>query len=147
MLFFREKIKQANGLKKYLGYVITPAIAVIALGAIAFYAMVPKLNDSEVLTGRHSPYGVNILQSEVRSFLEGEPALLEKSNEEITDAILKYLRLQSYMAGPKKNTITGQDLKSEDSPGNFTVDREEGKVVIRFYREDGSVIAIRPKRE
>lgn len=75
--------------------------------------------------------------------LKGSPHILERSESEIAAFLLK-----DPWGGPAvTNMITGGDLKMEDSPGNFTIAKEPGKVLVRVYDPTGmALVRVYPKQ-
>jgi hypothetical protein len=139
MIIFRKRIRTPGGPIRFFGVAIVPAVAILALAAAVGYARMPKLADSEVNV---SPYSFSIpsqLYYEIRDLVQERPEVLEGTEQEAVEAILGLGTKEK----PKLDRTTGGQLRQEDSPGNFTVRREDDSIVIRVYGYDGSVSAIR----
>jgi hypothetical protein len=138
MLVCKGRIAQPNGTVWYLGVVLLPALALFGIGAITFFARLPTIapQDVHVTRGARGPRPHN-LQMRIWGFIEKQPDVLQESQRQIADYLLDKLR------EPKpwypedhpsnKNEIAGGEVVVEDSPGNFTVEKLDDKVVIRVY--------------
>jgi hypothetical protein len=137
MIVFRKRILTLFGPLRYFGAVVVPGCVVLLFVVVVAFAMMPKLSDSEVGVSRGRHHNPPYFYFGVTDFLEEHPTLLQGTEREIRDTILKNW---------DKNEATGAKLEEEDSPGNFTIIREDNQNVIRIYGYDGSVMAIRPKK-
>jgi hypothetical protein len=142
MLFFRQRIIQPKGLRWYLGKVIFPVFLLIAIVDDAVFLNVPRLAASEVTVSRGLRRFPGELQSNIEFLLQEHQVILEGSEQEITDSIMNHLHGPAENKKAMPNRIAGGELKVEDSPGNFTVEKQSDKVVIRVYDLDGSVSRI-----
>ncbi len=129
MYVYRKRIVQPRGRRWYFGRVLLPAIVLSAAGAGILLVSLPKLDASEVEVsrGRHHD---DFLLIVAKNFLEEHPDILQGSGQEIADSILTYLG---------KGWKTKPEFKVEDTPGNFTVEKQPGKVIVRAYDRDGTV--------
>jgi len=136
MLVCRQRIVQPRGLRWYFGKVFLPAIALVALGAGILFASVPKLNASEVQVSRglwrQRLFPIH-LRTSIESLLKDHPDVLRKSDQEIADYLLKNLGESAMDKAAMGNAVVGTRLMVEDSPGNFTVEKQRDKVIVRVY--------------
>ncbi len=121
----------------YLIKIFLPATVLFAVVTYIRLSDVPKLNDGEVATSRayRQWHSVPVLESKLASLL---PKL---QNDRRTEAEIAEELLAA--VSDTKNLLAGTEIRLEDSPGNFTVQREGGKVVIRAYDRDGRAILVR----
>lgn len=136
MIVFNKRILQPRGVRWYFGKALIPAIALFAVGAGILFTGVPKLNASDVhiSSGLHRLNHAWIELAEIDTILEDHPEILQGTNQEIADYLLKLLDERAL------NNPTGSKTIIEDSPGNFTVEKCRDKVVIRVYDHNGMVL-------
>ncbi len=139
MLTQRKKIVEPGGLSWYLGRVLLPRAVLSAIVAGIVLASLPKVPAAEVQVFRHRDYYGSLLQSEIASLLNDHPKLLRGTSREIADAILKQLGDTIMFQGNPTNLVTGSKLKIDDTPGNFTVEKQGEEIVVRVYGHDGTV--------
>lgn len=150
MFVCQKKIVQPKGFWRYLGRVLLPSVALVAILAAGAFICLPKLDASEVVQGH-----VWMLRaSSMRVFntfkvgLDGwRPELFQDSEKEIADRLLKLL---SDPDPDGRSAITNQLMETkiivEDSPGNFTVEKSDKKVIIRVYDAVGRPMVIEQPR-
>jgi hypothetical protein len=143
MIVCRKRIVQSRGFRWYLGRVLAPAIVLFALGAGIVFVSVPKLSASEVWLSRsHYSWGdffPSDLQRSIEMLLKDHPDIVQGTDQEIGAWLLKTLDETRVDKAKPRRTITGTELKAEDSPGNFTVEKRDDKIVIRVYDRVGMV--------
>jgi hypothetical protein len=139
MIIFHRKIKSLEDVIRYFYTIIVPVLVILAIADYAGYRRMPKLENSDVRISRGFQHHPADLHWWMSCLLNKHPYILKYSNQDIADAILKHAQQE----GSNDNGVTGGDLKREDSPGNFTVDRENDRAVIRVYDFDGSVTSFR----
>ena len=143
MMVCRSKIVQPRGFRWYVGRVLLPAIMLFALGAGIVFTSVPKLSASEVQVsrGHYWRYFLPLeLRRSIESLLKDHQDILQGTDHEIAVWLLKMLDETAANRVTARKMITGTELKVEDSPGNFTVEKQRGKVVIRVYDRIGMVL-------
>jgi hypothetical protein len=64
---------------------------------------------------------------------------VQGTDQEIAAWLLKTLDETRVDKATPRKTITGTELKVEDSPGNFTIEKRDDKIVIRVYDRVGMV--------
>ena len=138
MARYRQRIVEPRGLRWYLGKRMLPAVALSALGAVILFAGLPKIAPAEVQISRGLSYWFarERIVGWVENALKSRPQLLEKSESEIADCLLS----DSRSVTPLKNLLTGAELQVEDSPGNFTIEKRPGRILIRTYDPTGMVL-------
>jgi hypothetical protein len=143
MLIFHKRIKELKGPLWYFGFILLPVFVIFALADFVGYLSMPKLTDSDMHISRSMRNIPSTLQYSITEFLESHEAVLQGSEQEITDAILKYSISPTANEQMRINSITGRSLKQEDSPGNFTVEKLPEEVVVRVYDREGSAFIIK----
>jgi hypothetical protein len=143
MIACQKRIIQANGFRWYAGRVLLPVIVLFALGAGIVFRSVPKLSASEVLLSRsHYSWGdffPSDLRRSIEMLLKDRPDIVQGTDQEIATWLLKTLDETRVDKATPRKTITGTEPKVEDSPGNFTVEKRDDKIVIRVYDRVGMV--------
>lgn len=145
MLVCHKRISQPAGLSWYFVKVFFPLAAVTGCVSAIVFVMMPKLPASEVqithrIFQRHQP---RILYSHIDFLLKDNPDVVKKTDAEIIDYLLKNLSSDRSKPTPSKdrpgilNSVTGSWLESEDTPGNFAVERQATNLVIRVYDHTG----------
>jgi hypothetical protein len=134
----RKRIVAPGGPRSYLGRVLLPAVVLSAVIAGIVLASLPKLAASEVQPTFVRRLYAGLLQDNIDSLLNKYPDMLQGTSPEIADGILKRLG-DTVNQGKPRNMETGAELKAEDTPGNFTVEKRGEKVVVRVYEYDGTV--------
>jgi hypothetical protein len=146
MFVCQKKIVQPKGFWRYLGRVLLPSVALVAIFAAGAFICLPKLDASKVVQGH-----VWMLRaSSMRVFntfkvrLDGwRPKMYQDSEKEIADRLLKLLSDPDPEGRSAiTNQLTGTEVIVEDSPGNFTVEKSDKKVIIRVYDAVGRVMVI-----
>jgi hypothetical protein len=143
MFLFRKKIRTLTGSLWYVGVAIVPVFVLFAIASTYCYQSLPKIasTDVQITRGRHhSPPDIYF---DVAELLEKQPKLLQGSAQDVSEAILKSSPLNENEPRKRIDRITGMELKQEDSPGNFTVDREDDQILVRIYEYNGGVLAIK----
>jgi hypothetical protein len=129
--------------KGFMSYCLRRLLPAVALGAIAAglcFTLLPKLDPADVAVSRGGRWrwGGEVLLSECDNYLSDHPKALERTEPEIAALLLQKLPGTAKPETLTKNLITGAELKVEDSPGNFTVEKQADKVLIRVYDRFGS---------
>lgn len=109
----------------FLRAVLPPALGMAAvIATIGFF--LPRLDNSEVTFSRGLAhrYDASRLEWMFAGKIEGNKAILLKPEGEIA----------AFLAAQ----VGGAGIRVEDSPGNFTVEKDAKNVVIRIYDNDGS---------
>ena len=130
-----KRIKGPLGLRWYWGKVLLPAVVLVATGVGTVYALLPKVDAAEVQPARWWYRDGLHLRADIGDLLKKDPDLLSKSEEIIANTVLNTLR----------DSIKGwrgavDEVQIEDSPGNFTVEKRDGKTVIRLHSLRGDLI-------
>jgi hypothetical protein len=133
---------QPKGFMSYCFKKLLPAVAVGAIAAGICFALLPKLDpaDVEVSRGWRSRWADWDLLAACDRSLPGHPKVLGRTEPEIAAFLLQELPGVTDSETPIKNRITGTDLRVEDSPGNFTVEKQADKVLIRVYDRFGRAL-------
>jgi hypothetical protein len=145
MFLCRGTIAQPGGRKRYFGVVLLPAVGLLAAGAAVLFLLLPKLNDADVQISRgaRSYYGFpQYLQSKVEYYLKEHPLVLWEPEDQIATHILDGLADTAANKTEMTNPFTGLPVTLEDSPGNLTVEKRDGKVMIRVFDRVGRALTI-----
>jgi hypothetical protein len=151
LLIFRKKSKKAGFGKFYFIKVLLPGTLVAVLISIIIYFCLPKLNASDA--NFTHPILSRLYQGDLSCYIKTlfaeHPELSQQSEKEITSQIFEFLRKEFlYRQNMRKNAkaktirneISGGILKVDDTPGNFTVNKTDDAVIIRFYDRIGAAM-------
>jgi uncharacterized cupin superfamily protein len=130
----------------YFGIFVPRTLLAAALIAGITYACLPKLGGSAIQVFRYhritSLVLLDNLESRLRIILNDEPAIFKQDERAIAERILQPLstteREYGYNDQQRLTNQFGGEVQVEASPGNFTVEKREGKVVIQVYDQTGS---------
>lgn len=142
VLVCKRRIWEPKGGRWYVGVVLLPAVVLSGAGAVIFYSNVPKLKPSEVRTvGSASELDSDYLHLRISKIIKADPGLLQKELPEIIGSLLAHLSPpdSQVAAGvlPATNRATGGPIVCEDSPGNFTLEKQDQKLLVRVYDRFG----------
>jgi hypothetical protein len=138
MIDYAKGRGQSAGFTSFFPKRLLPAaILAVAVGG-GFYAIVPKLRDSDVAISRGSAFHSSLsrLLGRIDYSLKTNPEVLKWTDAKLCDFLRQSLRDEKSSAVP--NRMTGAELTEEDSPGNFTVERQKDNVVVRVYDRFGT---------
>ncbi len=146
MLGCKHRLRQPGGVAWYFRRAFAPILALAVLVGVTFFAVVPKLRWSEthvtdaLLQWRFPQY----LLAQASALVYDHPEWRQGTAGSVADHLLENIRFEVGRevreATPRsraRNEITGADLEVEDSPGNFTVEVQPAKVIIRTYDRTG----------
>ena len=113
------------------------AIACAAIIAGACFTLLPKLGNSDIRVSRwrHAEYSLSYF---CEDRLQKHPGVLARTESGIADFLLR--SLHDVKNETPINGITGGDLKVEDSPGNFTIEKQANQVIVRVYNPFGTAV-------
>jgi hypothetical protein len=140
MIACEKRILQPGGAWWYARRVLLPAIAIFAIGSGTAFACLPKLDPSEVQISRGLYWRQFVpveLRRAIESILAEHPEILQGTKDQISSSLLKYLGELPEHERLLKNRLADTELKVEDSPGNFTVEKQRDKVLVRVYGPTG----------
>ena len=146
LILNRKRVKLPRGLQRWLGWRVLPAAVICGAAALIFYAVVPKISvDETQLSTWPGMKGAHVVDvsNYIQNFLKDNPSIFEKSESEIAQSILAGLN-EWPRNDPHKypNRIFGGDLAIATTPGNFTVEKEGSKVLVRVYDAIGHPIVL-----
>jgi hypothetical protein len=133
---FYITIESKKGRKFYLLRIIVPSALLSLLLWVCTYTLLPKVE--VVSTGNRRPPFLIDYRANRNMLLEKEALAQEHDYfkdvkiHEIMTAVETHFKSKDY-----KNAYTGEDIKHEDSPGNYTVFEDERGVVLRNYSREG----------
>jgi hypothetical protein len=125
------------GLIRYFVRRLLPGIAGAAIAAGLCFALLPKLGDSDFQVSRGWRSDYRIL-GVFEDRLPQRPDVLKRTEPEIAGFLLQELR--NCVVPVTTNPVVGGELKVEDSPGNFTIEKRANQVVIRVYDRFGTAV-------
>ena len=143
MIVCARRIGEPKGHAWYFGKVLFPALVASGLFALVFFVGVSKLSPSEVQVSRGFRHGMYpmMLSREVQDTFSKQNEIATKTKEQIADYLMTNVFACCYrIPGEGSNVInklTGDMLRVEDSPGNFTVDKDTTNIVVRIYDRTG----------
>jgi hypothetical protein len=128
---------QPKGFTRYFVRRLVPGVACATIIAGICFALLPKLDDSDVHVSPRWPF---FESQDYQDILQGRSEVLNRTEAEIADFLLDKTRRFALAKSPRRNVITGAELKVEDSPGNFTVEKQANQVIIREYDRIGDAV-------
>ncbi|MHC4482139.1 MAG: DUF2330 domain-containing protein [Planctomycetota bacterium] len=147
---FYTTIESKNGRKFYLVRIIIPAALLSLLLWGVTYAALPKV-EVKALGGKRLP-------RLIYDYLENQNRLQEKLAMAVEYSYFKDMQIHEvigivddhFRSKASKNAYTGERIKHEDSPGNYTVFQDERGIVLRNYSIQGYphdfVLTSRPEK-
>ena len=108
------------------------------LAGVVAYAVLPKI-DVQILSGRQGDSLAAIVVRrhtrtlELTTFAQDHDNFADISTEEIARFLADYFKSKD-----TANVYTGEPIKHEDSPGDYTIIEDERGVVWRTYSRRGS---------
>ena len=121
----------------FLRVAVIPALTIALLVWIVTYTTLPKV-DVASLTHAQSPHRVYdrsqraIRSMEVFRFAEQHDYFAGKSPEQVVELLADY-----YASDDHTNPFTGEPMRHEDSPGNYTLHEDDGGIVWSIYSIEG----------
>jgi hypothetical protein len=109
-------------------------LAALLAGSITYFVL-PKLRDADVLVQR-SRYPYSRIYDDIRNILENA-ALAQQDARTAEENILK-------LADSATNAFQGGPVLIESSPGNFTIEQRDGKIIVYAYDRDGDPWIVKP---
>lgn len=143
MIVCAKRTKEPKGKWWYFGKVLFLSGALSGLCALALFFALPKLPASEVKVSKWIQGLLHARELGMGLFIQfnENSSLMAKSEGQISDYLLTNVWRESgkarYVGDKPKNQIMGDDLKVEDTPGNFTVEKGATNIVIRVYDQTG----------
>ena len=136
-----------HGFKWFFKKVMAPVTVAVVLAATLFYMAVPKLkvDTYEVSYRFYSRAYPHWMRSRIAMQLKEDPTLLISSEQEIAKGLLDRLEKEHASNASRKqmmsgNRVTGGPLLVEDSPGNFTIQKQGDHVLVRIYDAIGRAV-------
>lgn len=143
IIIAHKKAKPSGVARWWLLRALPAACLCVVIGAAIYFA-VPKLPADETRVMRGSGFTTQFytreLASEIAIILEQTPPPAEKSSSEIGKEILS--QLTAAYNGQYPNKLQGGNLSIDTSPGNFDVQKHDGKIIVRVFDEIGYPIKI-----
>ncbi len=116
------------------------AIACAAIVAGVCFTLLPKLGNSEIQVSRRSGYSEFRFRRDFSEPLSKNQEVLARTESGIAMFLLEDLRNSVMDRRPPMNMTAGGELKIEDSPGNFTIEKQANQVIIRAYDRIGEAV-------
>jgi len=113
----------------------------IVIGGVILYLALPKLPGADVQTsrgGRSRDETARITEYYLRCLLHADPELADLAPTELGRELEKRLSEKGLT-----NTAQGGPRACEDSPGNFTVRKEDGVLILTAYDMYGRAVSVR----
>jgi len=117
-------------------------VAISCLGALATYVLLPRVEVGPTYRGGKGGRGPLLAMYQMRStaqILAAQGTIdLDMTDEEIAAAFIDALGDEEYgYAEPGENPYLGGPVRREKSPGNFWIERLDGKTYLIVYDQDG----------
>jgi len=129
---FYGKIKKENGRKFYLLRIIIPAVLFSLIVWPTAYGLVPKVKVETERGHFYNYYGVHLMLSIGDERAKEYIDFHEMDKKAIEARIREYFDFRI-----SRNIFTGERIRLEDSPGNFTILEDERGIVFRVYSRNG----------
>jgi hypothetical protein len=139
VLFMKDHAKGLIQPKGSIWHFVKRLLATIACAALVAglcFALLPKLGNSDIYVPRRFHGYVDLSIYNWEECLSQYPEVLQRTEPEIAGFVLQNLRDRDTVESPR-NILTGAEVKVEDSPGNFTVEKQADKVLVRVYSRFG----------
>lgn len=141
MIASRARLRQAAGRAAFLSRVLTILLVVSLATAGLIFASLPKV-PADRYHVQHYSKGDRIPHFSayyVAFLLQKNESLLQFNDTSVAEAVRRaYADCLKTDAGlPVINPILGTEVCVESTPGNFTIAREPGKLIIQFYDHFG----------
>jgi hypothetical protein len=131
---------EPKGLKSYVVKRLVPLIAFAAVAAGIVFAFLPKLGAADVRL--LSPWQWHTRNSTLaptyEDLLRKHPEIQERTEPEIAGFLIQELRKLVKDSSSLQEFLNGADPKVEDSPGNFTIEKQADQVILRVYDLTGT---------
>jgi hypothetical protein len=145
---YAKGLAEPKGFLSYAMKKLIPAILCAVVVAGSCFALVPKLGSADVQLSQGSAYAEYRFKLDFSDVLSKNPGVLTRPTADIAGFLLRqrqnargFLRREHQDAAmyqsPVRNVVTGSELKVEDSPGNFTVEKKPREVRVRVYNRFG----------
>jgi hypothetical protein len=147
MILWRKRIRQSGGTRSYLTRVLLPPIAVFALCGWILHANLPRIDDADVHIIRYSPGYWYRLVGDLEGHIKNNPEILQKSELEIGEYLSSCVNKTNITDDIKPNRLSGGKILVEDSPGNFTVEKQGRELLISVYYASGDATKLKVTEE
>jgi hypothetical protein len=137
MMDYAKGRVQPRGIAVYVLKRLLPTIALAAIAAGAGLMIVPRIAQSDVQAQSRSRLEYLLLDN-CQKWLAARPDVLERTESGIAEFLVQSHHYDGIVGEfTLANWITGGKLKTEDSPGNFTVEKKRNQVIIRVFDHIG----------
>lgn len=143
LILHRKRIKMPRGFLWWLGRRALPAAFGCGAVALIYYVIAPKLpsDETQISSRVYGMLHVYHLKAVVSLAISDDPSFSKKTESEIAAAIIR--KYGEVLESPNPtNPIFGGDLTSDSTPGNFTVEKQGNKVVVRVYDAIGHPVVL-----
>lgn len=129
---YRNKKREAGEGRKAIFQILAVALVLLSVTGLVTYSVLPKVEVNVPIISGHpvlvrgrmaSSLGVESVE-----LTDEYSELKEMSKEEVVKVLEDY-----HKSKDSKNMLTGEKVRYEDSPGNYTVYEDERGVVLRRY--------------
>jgi len=136
-VFFRKTMNQQGKLVVFFKRIVLPALLLSFLTSAATYSMVPKVNTQSLGQGG-VPHRIYEKIEQQRRLVEAQTIAEEHRyftgmSRDETAAVFK----SYYASKGSTNGFTGEAIRYEDSPGNYTILQDGRGIVWRAYSLQG----------
>ena len=128
----------------YLRRILGPVVVTCLVLGLSTYLVLPKTEINSIRGRRHrGMFGSDMGKMEVDKALKSKPAeSLPAFRQLYSASVDEYVRMLDLL-----NYVTGEPIREEDSPGNYTIREETDKFVVTWYdHEMDADVATFPKQ-
>jgi hypothetical protein len=139
LLTRRRRVREPGGVRFFQGITMPRVLLAALLAGGITYFVLPKLRDADVQVreGRRSQNQAWRLHNAIGEMHINDPALAHQDARAAEENILK-------LSASAVNELQGGPVRIESSPGNFTVEQHNGKIIVYVYASDGYPWMVKP---
>ncbi len=132
-LVYHDKRKQPSGKRVFVVRFLVPSVVLSFLVWALIYAVLPKIDVRTSSGGRGMWIKQHMMASKLLIFAKDHDDFSGNSEDEIAELVAGF-----FESTDTTNIYTGEPIRHEDSPGDYTLIEDDRGVVWRTYSQDGS---------
>lgn len=126
------KKRELSGKGAFLKKVLAPMLLLTLFVGVVTYAVLPKIDVHTSSGSRGTMIKQRIMATELSVFAKDHDDFIGNSKNEIAELVAGY-----FESNDTTNVYTGEPIKNENSPGDYTIIEDERGVVWRTYSQGG----------
>jgi hypothetical protein len=146
VIVYRNRLRQDGGRWFYFARRLLPGLALMAVVSVVVFSFLPKVGWADIQVRHKSSWRsqTHVLAGNILEFSRNHSDLAAKSEAEIGSAICEWLAdpNNAHSARWGLNPILGGKVRIESTPGNLTVRKKDGQVIVTIYDFIGRPLAI-----